>query len=411
MATPSIKTRFTIRNLKLRRFLLLRTKFIGITGSVGKTSTKDFLNILLSNYFSGTASRHSFNTNIEAKRLLLETGFSHRFSIHELGAWGKGTIHRGIAIARPNIAIVTTIKNDHYSKFRGLENTYQEKVKLVESLNSKGVAILNRDDPWVYDMRKSCKGRVVTYGTHPDSDYRATKVNSAWPNRLSFTLSCKRGEWQIETRLVGEAVLYSILPALATILEMRLPVTRAISAASLLEPGFRRMSVHHREDNVTFVRDDFKGSMDTAESVCNFIKDAAASRKIIVFGKLGDYRGAESPKIRKLAREIAPYVNKAIFINERAHKYLRNVVLEHENVLAFRNVKSASEYLLKYLKSGDLVCLKAGTKSHVERLIFNTEESPVKCWIENCKKATSCEKCRYLFSNNLQKPRKVINVL
>jgi UDP-N-acetylmuramyl pentapeptide synthase len=165
------------------RGLLDRTVFIGVTGSAGKTVTKELIAAVLGTRWSGHRNAASKNELRWVVRTILATRPWHSFCVVEVGASGPGSLDRPLGLLRPRIAVVTHIGDDHRSAFRTPDATAREKGKLVAALPPDGTAILNADDPRVAAMGAACAGRVITYGTTPEAAVRADGIRGAWPER------------------------------------------------------------------------------------------------------------------------------------------------------------------------------------------------------------------------------------
>ena len=128
--------------------------FVGITGSCGKTTTKDLTIGLLSTRFAVMSNPGSGNCGRELVENILRVRADPRFVVQELGAWGPGTLDMGLDLLRPDLGVVLNVRHDHYGQFHGLQHTASEKGKLIECVGESGTVILNRDDPLVWDMRR-----------------------------------------------------------------------------------------------------------------------------------------------------------------------------------------------------------------------------------------------------------------
>ena len=185
--------------------------FIGITGSCGKTTTKNLTAAVLGSRWHGEKSVGTKNCGPHVEETIFRVSPAHQYCVQELGAWGPGTLDHGIALLLPRIGVVLNVRNDHHSGFRSLQNTLTEKRKLIECLPEDGWAILNHDDQGVLSMRAATHARVLTFGTHRDADLLASEVSSPWPSRLTFRLQHGRKVVRISTQLVGKHVIGSAL--------------------------------------------------------------------------------------------------------------------------------------------------------------------------------------------------------
>ena len=242
------------------RLRLRDVVFIGITGSCGKTTTKDLTTGLLRPDFKGISSTGNGNCGSRLLDTLLKVQPSHGFCIQELGAWGPGTLDAALTLLQPDIGAVLNVRNDHYGAFRGLQNTQAEKSKVVRSLPSTGTAVLNVDDPLVWAMRHSTGASILGFGLHENADLRAERVCGAWPDRLSFDLVFRNEIHHVTTQLVGTHLVGSALAALAIAVTMGVPLGAAVDRLGMLPPTTRRMSPVLLQSGITFVRDEFKAT-------------------------------------------------------------------------------------------------------------------------------------------------------
>ena len=373
--------------------MLFRTTFIGITGSCGKTTTKDITAALLSAHFTGVKSSGSFNMSDAAVHTLQRTRFNHDFAVQEFASWGPGTIAAGLRFFRPRIGVVLTVRHDHYKAFHGLEHTQREKARLVEALPKGGTAILNRDDPRVWEMASATPARVLSFGTHSQANLCASRIRADWPRRLSFVLTYAGEQTPVHTQLIGKLCLHSVLAAMGVALTMGVPMGSILSALERTKPSHRRMSYHPRADGVEFIRDDNKATMYSMPDVIDFLARANARRKILVVGNLSDYPGSAGNKYRGVARAAREHIDKTVFVGSGFSRYLR---LREEDtsgaVVAFSDIQQASVYVNGFIRAGDLVLIKSSKASHLERIIFHGSQD-VRCWRIGCGHDAPCDRC------------------
>jgi UDP-N-acetylmuramyl pentapeptide synthase len=343
--------------------------FVGVTGSCGKTTTKDLIVAVLASRLPGTANIKSYNSLRWIILTLLATRPRHRFCVQEIGASGPNSIGKSVGLVRPEIAVVTNVGPDHHKAFRTLEATAAEKMRLVAALSPGGTALLNADDPYVLSMRERCAGRVLTYGTSETADLRALGVRSAWPGRLSFTAVHAGERVPLETRLCGEHWAPCVLAALGVGLAFGIPLTESARVLARVEPRPGRMSPLEAE-GVTFVRDDWKAPLWSIPPALAFLRSAAATRKIAVIGTLSDYAGSNEKKYAAVAREALAAADHVVFAGRWSRGALRAGSGESGTLHVFDEVEQAARWLRGFLQPGDLVLLKGSlTVDRLERVI------------------------------------------
>src|SRR5579883_735947 len=214
----------------LWRRLMLRTTFIAITGSVGKTTAKECLGAILSRLGPTVMTFDTQNGRFFAARSILRVRPWHRFAVIEVAANGPGTISQDARLVSPDVALILAVARSHWSNYRSEEEIAAEKARLLDALRRTGKAILNADDPYVAGMAKRGMHATVTFGTSPGCDVRATEVQSRWPDRLSFRVQRGGESRAVRTQLVGEHWLGVALAALAAAVECGMDLDAAAAA-------------------------------------------------------------------------------------------------------------------------------------------------------------------------------------
>ena len=299
-----------------RRAGLGHVTFVAITGSCGKSTTRNLAAAILER--AGPCQHGSTWIAGRLGRVLEQVGPETRFCICEVGATGPGSLSEPLRLLSPQIGIVTTIGDDHYTAFRTREATALEKGKLVECLPPEGTAILNADDPLVRGMAERSRARVMTYGVSEHADLRGSEISSRWPDRLTFTATHGETAVRIETRLVGEHWVTSALAAIACGIACGFDLETCAAAVKSVEPYFGRYSVHLRPDGGVYVLDSRKAPYWTIRSGLQFVANASASRKTILFGTISDHAGAGGPRYRRAARDALQVADRVIFVGRNS---------------------------------------------------------------------------------------------
>jgi UDP-N-acetylmuramoyl-tripeptide--D-alanyl-D-alanine ligase len=353
--------------------LLRRTVFIGVTGSCGKTTTKELIAAVLAARFRGRKSLSSKNL----PRQLARTVFSVRpwddYCVVEIAAAFRGEripLQAPLKLVQPQIGVVTNIETDHLNAFGTVEAIAAEKGKLIAALPPHGTAILNVDDERVRAMQTRGAARVFTCGVAPDAMLRAENISASWPERLSFTAIYEGQSYVVRTQLCGAHWVPSVLAALAVGLAMAVPLATAIEAIHKVPPFQRRMSPLSHPDGVAFVVDNYKAPLWSIPSTLRFMREASAGRKILVVGTISDYRGDHGRIYANVAREALNVADRVIFVGPRARKSLRARSQPQDEALqAFDNIEAACPYVHDLLRPGDLVLLKDSGHERLDKLI------------------------------------------
>jgi UDP-N-acetylmuramoyl-tripeptide--D-alanyl-D-alanine ligase len=372
-----------------------RTTFIGVTGSGGKTTTKNLIHAVLARRLSGTASADTRNRAGEVGRVLFATRPAHDYCVQELGAFGPGTLDALLAAFRPQIGVVTSVAREHYAAFRSVEAVAEEKGKLVRALPASGTAILNADDPRVRAMAELSRARVVLVGRDVDAQLRAEEVTSGWPEGLSMVVRHGSARQPVHTNLLGTHWTTAVLAALATGLEMGVPLEEGAEALSEVTAMPGRLSRVEVGDGVTFVVDDWKAATWTVAAALEVLSSAGTARRWLVLGQLSDDPRKPSRLYRDVTRQALEVADRVVLTGRWAKYGLTaGREVDHGRVLAFETVRELHSYLERELRPGDLVLIKAsGAVDHLERLVLARTDT-ILCWREQCGRAYDCSRCR-----------------
>jgi len=394
-----VEPRWVLPLAILKRRRLSATTFVGVTGSVGKTTAKDMIAAILSTGGLCEKTPYTENEHFHLAQTILRTSAKARFCVLEVAAPAPRYLDRSLQIVRPDIGVVTTIGFDHRSAYGGQEAIAREKGKLIESLPPGGTAILNADDQLVMGMRSRWNGRVLTYGLCRDAMMRAEDIEADWPDRLRFTVHYEGQSFTVRTQLCGSHWVGSVLAGLSAGVAAGIPLRQGTDAVANVKPQQGRMSPTFHEDGVVFIRDDWKASYSSFPGTFDFMQHARAARKILIIGTISDYAGTSRNKYTDLAkrgREVADHV---FFVGPRGATALRvKRDARDRSIQAFSSVRQASEKLRDFFRDGDLVLLKGSTPAdHLHRIML-ARTRRVSCWLADCGLTTTCDTCPRLES-------------
>jgi UDP-N-acetylmuramoyl-tripeptide--D-alanyl-D-alanine ligase len=374
--------------------------FIGVTGSCGKTTTTELVAAILTKENQGQVLKCSHeNTTEYVAKTILRICRQHRFCINELSAHQAGVMEKSTKLLKPHIGVVTNIGQDHYSNYRNLESTAKEKGKLIEMLPVDGAAILNADDPHVFEMRNRTKARVITYGLSADAAVRGEYVSCAWPKPMSLDICYAQKIFHVQTQLLGEHWAYAVLAAIAAAIAAGVPIENAIETVEVFEPMPYRMCPHTTPDGITFISDNWKSPLWIIPASIDFMRKAQTRRKIFVMGSISDTPKGFYSRNKTVIRQALDIVDNIIFVGEHAYSALRaQTNPDDRRIMAFGTLYQLNSFLNSYLKTGDLVLLKGQEYlDHLQRIILS-RKGEIACWRKKCGKLRYCENCRLLYN-------------
>ena len=374
--------------------------FVGITGSVGKTMTKDLTAAILAAFGPCQKTAGSYNTFPSIAGRVWNTGRAHRYCVAEIGASGPGTMDQAVRILKPDIGVITVIGRDHFAAYKSMEALAGEKAKLVLALPAHGTAVLNMDDPLIRSIGERCRCRIIWFGAGEGAHLRLLEARSLWPQPLRVVFEYQHGTHEIQTQLHGTHMAIPVLASLGVALAAGLSLEASILAVTRVQPPDGRMQMVTAADGVVFIRDDFKAPHWSMAAPLEFLRNARAKRKIAVIGTFSDSSGDYGPKYRDIAASLRTFADRIVFIGPHARRGLKGNQDQGEDpVVGFRNIRNAADFLLAELRPGDLVLVKGtNEQDHLLRLILSRSR-PVRCWEEQCGRQLFCDQCPKLYAS------------
>ncbi|HVT42644.1 MAG TPA: UDP-N-acetylmuramoyl-tripeptide--D-alanyl-D-alanine ligase [Acidimicrobiales bacterium] len=280
---------------------------IGITGSVGKTTTKDLLAGCLSAAFPTAASERSFNNELGLPLTLLNAAEGTRWVVLEMGARGPGHIARLAEVARPDVGIVTSVAMAHVEFFGDLDGVARAKGELVEALPESGVAVLNFDDPRVRQMGDVSACPVLGYAIASDAEVRADDIILDGELRARFHLTSPWGDGVVQLAVRGLQQVPNALAAATAALWCGVPFADVQAALAATTGSPLRMEVHHVADGPLLVVDCYNANPASAEAALRSLGTVAGERKLALLGvmaELGEETAAQHARVATLAEGL-----------------------------------------------------------------------------------------------------------
>jgi UDP-N-acetylmuramoyl-tripeptide--D-alanyl-D-alanine ligase len=369
---------------------------VALTGSAGKTSTKDLIAQLLRRAGPTVWPEGNLNNEIGLPLTALRAVEDTRYLVLEMGARYIGDIRYLTGLVPPRIGLVLNVGTAHIGEFGGREQIARAKGELVESLPSAadgGVAVLNADDPLVRAMASRTTARVVLFGESDEADVRAENVRLTASGQPAFRLRTPSGCGEVMLRLYGEHHVSNALAAAAAAHELGMSVDEiavALSEAGTLSRW--RMEVTERSDGVTIVNDAYNANPESMRAALRALvamggaAQAAGGRTWAVLGQmaeLGDESLAEHDAVGRLAVRLN--VSKLVAVGEREASWLRlgayNEGSWGEESVHVSDAQAAVDLLRSELRPGDVVLVKASRSVGLERvaeaLLENATEGEV----------------------------------
>ena len=349
-------------------------KVIGITGSNGKTTTKNLLSAILSAEGPTVAPAGSFNNHVGAPITMLQVDESTEYLISEMGASRAGEIARLVGIAMPDISVVLKVGLAHAGEFGGIDTTQRAKSEIVRELPASAAAVLNADDDRVAAMAGMTAARVRWFGLSPRAEVRAENVR-ATASGTRFTLLVDGTSHEVGLRILGEHHVSNALAALAVARELGVPTERAIAAIEAVPRAERwRMEVLQPGGGITVINDAYNASPDSTAAALKTLAQIRepGQRTVAVLGEmaeLGEYSRDEHDRLGRLVVRLN--IGKLVVVGEGARHIHAAAGLEGswdgESVFV-PDLDAAYDLLRDQLRAGDVVLVKSSKSARLRFL-------------------------------------------
>jgi UDP-N-acetylmuramoyl-tripeptide--D-alanyl-D-alanine ligase len=352
-----------------------RLKIVGVTGSNGKTTTKNLLRAILSRVGSTVAAREAFNNEVGAPVTMLEVDENTEYLVAEMGASRRGEIARLVRMARPDVGIVLKVGLAHAGEFGGIEATLVAKTEMVSDLLPSGTAVLNLDDHRVASMADKTRANVVWFGLSADADVRATDVTVSAAG-TTFVLHLPDGtSAKVSFKVLGEHHVTNALAAAAAAHTLGVPIDTIVAGLESVTRAERwRMEVLGGARGVTIINDAYNASPDSMAAALKTLAQIAqpGARTVAVLGEmteLGPLAGEEHDRIGLLAVRLN--IGLLVVVGAGARRLHISAIREGswDGESAYVDTPDeAFELLSTTLKSGDVVLVKSSNAASLRFL-------------------------------------------
>lgn len=284
----------------------LANRVVGITGSVGKTSTKDFVAAALGSTLRVTANERSFNNDQGLPVTILNAPDDVEALVLEMGMRGFGEIARLCTVARPNIGVVTKVASAHTERVGDIDGVARAKSELVMALDASGFAILNADDDRVVAMQSITSARVITYGVAPTADVRMTSCVLDERACASVTVESPWGNASWKMNVPGEHMAHNAVGAIAVAGVMGLDLQRAADAISMSVLSEMRMQHRTALGGALIIDDSYNANPASMAAALHALNATKASRRIAVLGVMAELSEPKQDhlQISRLAKQL-----------------------------------------------------------------------------------------------------------
>jgi len=341
---------------------------IGITGSNGKTTTKEMLARILEAAAPTVKSPESFNNDIGVPRTLFRMGHGDRYAVVEMGTSGPGESRRLARIARPQIGVITNVAPTHLTGLGTIKGVAVEKACLIEELPAEGTAVVNADNHWCCEIAERSPARVVTFGIDENAQVRASAVESSGVTTHFEAL----GE-RFVLPVRGRHNVYNALAAIAVARDLGLDIELIrdrLAAVKMPPMRMQRVEV----DGVTIFNDAYNANFESMlVALREYARLPVSGRRVVVCGDMLEL-GEQSPRIHwEIGKRVAAWgFDLLVAVGEEARHLVMGAAangMRHENIVHCPNTNAAGLVLPELLEPRDTLLLKASRGMKLERLV------------------------------------------
>jgi len=350
-------------------------RVVGITGSVGKSSTKEATATVLAQRFRTLKSSGNQNNEIGLPLTLLQLSRAHERAVLEMGFYVAGEITQLCDIARPQVGVITNVYAVHAERAGSLADIARGKRELVDALPAApdGVAILNADEPMVMDMAAHTRARIVTYGMGAAAQLRASALETYGLDGIGFQLEHAGQRVPVRVPLIGRHSVYTALRAIAVGVAEGMPA--AAAAAALAQPqardGLRLKPVPGLHGSL-ILDDSYNASPESAVAALDLLAELDAVRHIAVLGDMRELGAYERAGHDLVGRHAGARVQLLVTVGQRARwiaAAARAAGLAAGATHEFETVERATEFMRMQLRAGDVALVKGSLVMHLDGLV------------------------------------------
>jgi UDP-N-acetylmuramoyl-tripeptide--D-alanyl-D-alanine ligase len=342
-------------------------RVVAVTGSAGKTTTKDVIAQLVAVEVAAGKTIGNLNNHVGLPLSILRLPDESRVAVLEMGMNHAGEIRALARIARPDVGVVTNVGYAHVEAFGSVEAVARAKRELIEELPADGVAVLNADDLLVSAFREVHRGRVVTFGLSENADVRAEDVELGVE-----TVRFRCGGVRFESPLVGRHGVSNVLAGLAVAQVFEIPPERLRDAVRSLSPG--KMRGERLEHNgVVIWNDSYNSNPEAARAMIDVLRSTPARRRVAALGEMLELGPSTEPLHRDIGRYVAAQgIDVLVGIRGAARFMVEEAVragLSEGAAYFFEDPGQAGDFLSGMLREGDAVLFKGSRGVKVERAL------------------------------------------
>lgn len=355
---------------------------IGITGSNGKTTTKDMVGAVLAERINLLKTEGNYNNEIGLPLTLLQLEREHQAAVLEMGMRGLGEIAALCAVAKPTAGVITNIGITHYELLGSVENIAKAKGELLEHLPADGFCLLNREDSWSLRLSGLCRGKVVYFGFSPEAHIRGTELKHT-ARGMSFILEVGSKRAVVHLPVPGEHNVLNALAAAGVGTELGLELEEIAAGLAKVKLSAMRLATLKGLQGSIIINDTYNANPSSTKASLNILLSRKKQRAIAVLGtmrELGEIAEEEHRLVGEYAARLG--VDYLLTVGEMASSIAAGALaagMPPNRVFTFQGNEETKQYLAGLLAPGDVVLVKGSRAVRMEEIVEHISWSGGKC--------------------------------
>lgn len=360
-----------------------RSKFdipcIAITGSNGKSTTKQMIASAISSLGSILKTEGNYNNLIGLPLTVLRWNKAHKAAVLEMGMNASGEIARLTHIANPHVGLITNVSPAHLELLDNIENVAKAKGELFENMTSNGTVVVNLEDPWVVKLAKKYKGKLITFGMQNSANVRFGRLESKGLESIDMTIYVESKEYKIHLKVPGAHNVMNAMAAIAVSLSVGVSVDDAIKGVENFEPMSMRMERVQLAKGIQLINDCYNANPLSMREALRTVSGAKrAGRLVAIVGDMLELGKNTKRCHHEVGVIAAKYkVDKLFAFGDHAADIATGAAesgLNSGKVGTYRDMEELKKDVLGYVKTGDIILVKGSRGMKMERVVDHLKD-------------------------------------